>query len=106
MFLRRRSQRVRHADSDSVITLQGQHAREDTEVERLKEEWKHKIEDVQEKAKEIKVCMLVVLLTTMNERAVVHPHPQLNRHFYATRRFLFPLGIFGKSSVYEPFERY
>ena len=103
MFLRRRSQRVRHANSDSVVTLQGQHARDETEVERLEEEWKHKVEDLQEKAKEIKVCMFILLLSIMTERAAARPLSQLNRHFYATRRFLFPLGIFGKSTVYGHF---
>ncbi|KAJ3523247.1 hypothetical protein NM688_g8760 [Phlebia brevispora] len=71
MFLRRRIPAVRHADSDTAAAQAAEQARRDSEVERLKEELKHKAEDLAETSKELR----------------------LTRHFYATRRFLFPLGI-------------
>lgn len=55
MFLRRRSQRVRHTDSDTAVVLADQETRRDDELQELKEELKHKVDDLREKSKALKV---------------------------------------------------
>lgn len=59
MFLRRRSQRVRHAESDTAVVLADQDSRNDSEAEQLKDELKHKVEDLNKKVKDLKVCARV-----------------------------------------------
>ncbi|GJE91506.1 LACT-domain-containing protein [Phanerochaete sordida] len=67
--VRKRHPKVRHSDSDSVLTEADRHSRHESTVEDLKEELAEKVETWRERVQK--------------ER----------RRFYATRRFLFPLGI-------------
>ncbi|EKM53495.1 uncharacterized protein PHACADRAFT_197922 [Phanerochaete carnosa HHB-10118-sp] len=67
--IRLRHPKVRHADSDSAVAEVGRQSRHESEVEGLKDELAEKVETWRERVQK--------------ER----------RRFYATRRFLFPLGI-------------
>ena len=67
MFLRRRSQRVRHADSDSAVIQVNHQTRRDNELEDLKEELKQRVDDLTEKTKAKVVSFFHYMRSLMSE---------------------------------------
>ena len=52
MFLRRRSQRVRHTNSDSMLVRVNKEVREDSELDALTDSFKHTIQELTAKGRE------------------------------------------------------